>query len=583
MNPLIYVAKDYLARGWNPIPVGADKIPPIKWQMYQKQRVTEQELETWFTQFPDAQLAVITGEISNLTVVDVEVEGDLNLVTDETYTVKTGGGGKHWYFKYDPDFRNKARVLPFTDIRSEGGYVLVPPSRSSKGLYTVLKDAETIQMSSSLKTRFLEHSRGQSGAPSSFISTPSPVDTQIELFYPGFGKGERNDQMTRYVGQVLARIHPSLWDSVGLSMVLQANQRNTPPLSDFEVRQTFQSISNRERTQNPLGRDFTPRVKQWGPAPDVGLAALTRMGVKPEAAPVGVPHVELAAEEDVLATDDKLIDETTGRAKILHFSEVAELQKIDTDNTFATNLGPVDEALCGGFCKGDVIVVAGHSGSGKTSIMQDWSVTLAMAGLPALWFSYEVLPKPMWKKFENMGATVDTPIFSPAVHENYTSLYIRDLILDGIKSKGIKVVAIDHLGFVAAPPGNYSNGAEAITQTVRFFKKLAVKYGLIILLPVHIHKTKNKNPELDDIQGSSGLAQESDAVFFINRQKDSSGGYTTDSRLILLKNRKTGHSVSIILRYNDNRYYHSVESSKKDKDLDTALKQAEADWDNMFD
>jgi hypothetical protein len=51
--------------------------------------------------------------------------------------VHTGGGGIHVFFRYPREtvIRNSAGMLgPGLDVRGEGGYVVVPPSRT-RGLY----------------------------------------------------------------------------------------------------------------------------------------------------------------------------------------------------------------------------------------------------------------------------------------------------------------------------------------------------------------------------------------------------------------------------------------------------------------
>lgn len=38
------------------IPVGKDKIPLINWKEYQKRKPTEEEIDKWFEDFPEAQI-----------------------------------------------------------------------------------------------------------------------------------------------------------------------------------------------------------------------------------------------------------------------------------------------------------------------------------------------------------------------------------------------------------------------------------------------------------------------------------------------------------------------------------------------
>jgi hypothetical protein len=128
--------KKYREMGWSVIPLNKDKKPLIKWGEFSKRIATDEEVEAWLTQFPEAQIGIVTGAISNLVVIDVEAGGDISLYPP-TLTVKTGGGGYHFYYQHSEKVtKNATRIAELTDIRGDGGYVVAPPSVSSKGSYS---------------------------------------------------------------------------------------------------------------------------------------------------------------------------------------------------------------------------------------------------------------------------------------------------------------------------------------------------------------------------------------------------------------------------------------------------------------
>ncbi len=134
MNPkMLQAALDYNSKGYNVIPVGKDKKPLVKWEAYQKARVTDDEVRTWFKN-PDRNVAIVTGEISNLFVVDTDTPSAMQEVQDFlpeniiTPIQRTPHGGKHFFFKHQEGFSNRARVAPGLDIRTTGGYIVVDPS-----------------------------------------------------------------------------------------------------------------------------------------------------------------------------------------------------------------------------------------------------------------------------------------------------------------------------------------------------------------------------------------------------------------------------------------------------------------------
>lgn len=542
-------ALTYRRKGYSVIPVGPDKRPLVSWKDYQDRKATVEEVIKWWTQFPEALVGIVTGVISNLTVIDVEEGGDFGIVTDKTFTVKTGGGGRHFFFQYDPDFKTGARILHLTDVRSQGGYVVAAPSRSQKGAYEVLVDTDVIQMSPETKKRLL----GDSGASQSVFTDRNMQAQPQSGQFPKFdvlnalnvSQGGRNETLHKLAVSLLN--HYDQHEAWGL--VAGANATYKPPLPDNEVRILFNSAMKFVK-DNPK-KASAPRV--WGPSDPHGTSkTATHSGE--------VRHAAAVAGE-MSETEEK-------HAEILHAAEVAKLQDIDSEVVFPMNMPPFDDALLGGFSPGDLVLMAGRSGNGKTTVIQDWSVTLASGGLekknplPCLWFSYEVLARPLWKKFETMGATADTPIYLPSFNESGDIDWVTEMITRGVEEKGIRVVAIDHLGFLSAPKGHYANQSDAITHTVRHVKRLAVKHGLIVMLPVHVKKTLNRNPELEDIRDSSGIYQEADSVFFVERQKDIMGLPTTRARMWLVKNRKTGISSSALFDYEFGRYFYNADETK---------------------
>jgi hypothetical protein len=138
-------AKRYLARGWPVLPLRArDKRPLIRWEDLQKERPAEGDIAEWFRCLPDANIGVVTGEISNLIVLDINPKhgGDASLERlqqrfgslSATVEAVTGGGGRHLYFAHPGGLtRNRAGLVQGIDLRGDGGYVVAPPSIHPSG------------------------------------------------------------------------------------------------------------------------------------------------------------------------------------------------------------------------------------------------------------------------------------------------------------------------------------------------------------------------------------------------------------------------------------------------------------------
>src|SRR6266446_3908236 len=134
-NPCLSAALDYCERGWSVIPLEPrGKRPIVKWERYQSERPTRADARQWWRKEPNANVGIVTGRINKLVVLDVDpAKGGNQTLTDleqehgglpETVSVRTGGGGQHFYFQHPgvPIPNCAGKLGPGLDVRGEGGY-----------------------------------------------------------------------------------------------------------------------------------------------------------------------------------------------------------------------------------------------------------------------------------------------------------------------------------------------------------------------------------------------------------------------------------------------------------------------------
>jgi len=104
-----------------------------------------QVVAAWWTRWPAANVAVVTGVASGMLVLDIDPDqdGETTIAALEaqhgalapTWAVETGGGGLHlWYRHTGTDVPcSVGKLGPGLDVRGDGGYVVVPPSRHRSG------------------------------------------------------------------------------------------------------------------------------------------------------------------------------------------------------------------------------------------------------------------------------------------------------------------------------------------------------------------------------------------------------------------------------------------------------------------
>lgn len=129
----------YSARGWAVHPLNNKKRPLLK--SWQKKATTNPDIfMQWLQEWPCANVGIVTGNASNLLILDVDgMEGisslrDLGLA--ESPTVVTARG-HHYYFNFPSSLINisttRSGLFPGIDTRGRGGYITAPPSVHETG------------------------------------------------------------------------------------------------------------------------------------------------------------------------------------------------------------------------------------------------------------------------------------------------------------------------------------------------------------------------------------------------------------------------------------------------------------------
>ncbi|MGE5445494.1 MAG: bifunctional DNA primase/polymerase [Ignavibacteriales bacterium] len=142
-DKIVSDVRKYLKFGFNVIPCDyRTKQASIHWKPYQGQRVTEKEIESWFSH-QKRNLAIITGKISNIIVLDVdskkhpEAEAFLKGKQISETLKNITHNGFQYIFRYPNGLEIPTIVglggIPGLDVKGDGGYILVYPSMHPEG------------------------------------------------------------------------------------------------------------------------------------------------------------------------------------------------------------------------------------------------------------------------------------------------------------------------------------------------------------------------------------------------------------------------------------------------------------------
>src|SRR5262245_51525416 len=152
LNPLqqeiLGAALSHAQDGKPVFPCSRSNKQPLTPSGYRDATIDAKLIELWWTEYPGALIGAPMGQATGLWAVDVDPRhgGDAALLELEqrhggplprTMRSTTPSGGWHFFFTWNADLRicNSAGLIGAgIDVRSEGGYVVLPPSIRSDGV-----------------------------------------------------------------------------------------------------------------------------------------------------------------------------------------------------------------------------------------------------------------------------------------------------------------------------------------------------------------------------------------------------------------------------------------------------------------
>lgn len=199
----------------------------------------------------------------------------------------------------------------------------------------------------------------------------------------------------------------------------------------------------------------------------------------------------------------------------------------------------------GGLQSGELYIMAGRPGMGKTALMMTWALNIAMAGIPVGVFSLEMTAEEISMRLMasvsgtsgadmKMGKVGDfAPLMDAANVLTSIPLYIDDegaQSAASIRSRarrlvqkcGCRVIMLDYLQKMAAPP-EYKGQREAeVNHNVQALKNVAKELKIPFVCLSQLSRSVetrggSKRPMLSDLRESGAIEQEADMVLFLWR------------------------------------------------------------------
>ena len=269
------------------------------------------------------------------------------------------------------------------------------------------------------------------------------------------------------------------------------------------------------------------------------------------------------------------------------YQRYGELYRKEMSMAISTGITKLDGKLGGGFYDGDMIVFAGRTGMGKTTMLSFITKEIATCR-NVLFCSAEMNMDSLSDREVAQSAGIPTTSIRLG---KYTD-EIYDKILDAIGEiserkvylydeipmttdkilqaaltmklrHGLGAVVIDYMGILGDDYGR--NSYERVSYISRKIKEMARTLNVPVIVAVQlsreIEKREDKRPELVDLRDSGNIEQDADVVLFLyregyyNRQKENDG--ITD--ILIAKHRQGQANRCIEVYYDKNTQSYSNE------------------------
>lgn len=465
-----------------PIEPGGKRPLLESWKRYFTTQPTLEEITRWWTQWPTANIGLIQGR--GQFVLDIDgIEGEAALaqagveIPSNTPQVKTSKG-RHVYFA--GVVPNRVAAMLKVDTRSDGGYVVAPPSVHESGhVYSWTTSLWPPAQAPEKLLMLLNKPQASAVAHA--------IDSWIGDALAGVGEGARNSMATRLAGYLWGKGLPQDVVEALMQMWRDTLPEGNEPFPPGEITRTVASVCKRE----------------GGP-------------------------------QDAPATIADTIGKTL--AAILAPPQ-------DRPPVASTSLPMLDRMLDGGVYPGDYVLLASRPSVGKSALALQMARYSATKGAGVLIVSLEMsaaaltrrllvqesgIPMSVLKTGEGLtemsrraliaaaGAVDKLPIWITTGVDTGEDLHT---VLAGFEPGVLRLVIVDYLQIMSAEG---RDGRARVEHCSKMVKRAAIRHNVPILCLSSLSRPPRDfsgwRPELRDLRESGELEHDADIVVMMHRE-----------------------------------------------------------------
>lgn len=304
---------------------------------------------------------------------------------------------------------------------------------------------------------------------------------------------------------------------------------------------------------------------------------MTLLGVTVQSR-VGEPICDVYAVMDEIEKTLSELQAGIASKKVETVGEIRETVLTEMETVLTT--GRKSGVLCGieainkhtsGWQKGNLIIVAGRPGMGKTAVAVDFALTPAMNGEAVAFFSLEMSKEEITGRIMSVQSSIPSQdIVNKSLNRDNLNYLIKNseqlkkipLFIDDTpaltlyqlrsksrklkRDKDVKLIVVDYLQLMTGSGNKKANREQDIAEISRGLKALAKELQVPIIALSQLNRgpedRPNKKPMMSDLRESGAIEQDADMVIFpfrpeyydIERYETSKGEIPTEGLMMFI-------------------------------------------------
>jgi hypothetical protein len=375
---MLAAALEYYDIGLPVIPCNPrNKKALVGWEQYQTTMPERDLVVKWWTDWPNALIAIVCGDLSDVCLLDADSEDAKKKLFELSPDLpqphaKTPRPGWHWYFKCPDSFRSKDDLFLNVDFKANGGLAIIPPSKRNGIPYEFLDDdfdfrflselPEALKIAIYNSNKFLYNNINKTSYSSRGEFLQEPQEPQEPQMTTDFFTEGRRDKDIFHAANCLIKGGCEKDFAYNLLEIIAKNC--IPSFPEKEIKIKIESALSRERNRekniaadvrelvmSTTGHILTTNVHKW-------LQMTTRNEMKA----VNMALKRLCNEK-VLEKGDR-----SGEYRIVD-QDCKPMEWINADEKYIPLWLPLGLGDICGVLPGNILVFAGAKDAGKTAFL----------------------------------------------------------------------------------------------------------------------------------------------------------------------------------------------------------------------